>query len=367
MKKSSRALAAAAGVFAAFTVLGFLLFKYHYLDDVARGYSDTETVRFIEEMTGAYAAMVLLPLVIAVTHRFPLDRGHLWRRLPAHLAGLVVFSALDTSLMWGSREVIFRLTGRGSYNYGIMPVRYEMEFANHVIAYATFVCVITLLDYYQRVHQREREAVELHRALSQAQLNTLRLRLQPHFLFNALNTISATMYEDVGRADTMIEQLGTLLRASLQTTERQEVPLGEEMALLAPYLSIMRARFGDALCVTCDVEPGVERAVVPSLMLQPLVENAIRHGNATAIGRAVIVVRASRVDDRVVLEVHDDGPGVAPGVDPVGQGVGLATTRDRLRLLYGDAATFVAGNHPGGGFSVRIAVPYRVSGVGGAA
>jgi two-component system, LytTR family, sensor kinase len=347
---------ATAATFAAFNLIGLLLFKYHYLDDVARGHDGTETIRFIEEMTGAYSAMLLVPLVIAITHRFPLDQGRLWRRLPVHLGGLLLFSALDTSLMWGSREIIFRLMGRGSYDYGIMPVRYEMEAANHVIVYAMLVCVITLVDYYQRVRQREQEAAALHRTLAQAQLHALRLRLQPHFLFNALNTISSTMYDDVARADGMIEALGTLLRASLHSTERQEVPLGEEMALLAPYLSIMRARFGDALCVTCDVEPGVERALVPSLVLQPLVENAIRHGNAASIGRAVIVVRARRVGERVALEVHDDGP----GADVVEAGVGLSTTRDRLRLLYGEAGTLEAGNDPGGGFAVRVGVPYRI-------
>jgi two-component system LytT family sensor kinase len=262
--------------------------------------------------------------------------------------------------MWGSREVIFHFAGLGWYDYGLMPVRYAMEGTNDVIAYATFVCVVTLYEYYQRERRQEQEAAALHRALTQAQLNTLRLRLQPHFLFNALNTISSTMYDDVPRADVMIEQLATLLRASLHTTERQEVPLTEEMALLGPYLSIMRARFGDALCVTCDVEAGVERALVPSLVLQPLVENAIRHGNAASIGRAVIVVRARRAGDRLALEVHDDGPGVAPGTDVVGAGLGLSTTRDRVRLLYGDQGTLSAGNDPDGGFSVRIGVPYRV-------
>jgi two-component system, LytTR family, sensor kinase len=174
-----------------------------------------------------------------------------------------------------------------------------------------------------------------------------------------LNTISATMYEDPAAADEMIEQLAELLRASLRTAQSDEVPLGEELALLDLYLALMRARFGERLEVALELDPEAASALVPTLLLQPLVENAIRHGNAERVGRGAIAVRARREDGRLVLEVEDDGPGEADTApDRPAPGLGLATA-ERLRLLYGEGQSFSAGNGPGGGFLVRASLPFR--------
>ncbi|HEV3077081.1 MAG TPA: ATP-binding protein, partial [Thermoanaerobaculia bacterium] len=150
------------------------------------------------------------------------------------------------------------------------------------------------------------------------------------------------------------------------------VPLGEELALLDRYLAIQRARFGDRLAVSIQVEPGADSLLVPSLLLQPLVENAIRHGNAERAGRGAIAVRAHREDGRLVLEVEDDGPGAAGGGPVLAgnrgaagvavRGIGLSATAERLQLLYGDAQTFSAGTGRAGGFLVRAALPARHAG-----
>jgi signal transduction histidine kinase len=347
------------GAVAAFTAIGLLRFAYRYLDDVARGQTGTFAARAIEEFPGAYAALLLFVGVEWVARRWPLDRRHWRRHLPVHVVALVVYSVVHTGLMALSRVVLFPLAGLGAYDYGRFPVRFFMEFQMDAIAYAVFIAFLTLRRYTRALRERELRAAELERALAQAQLQSLRLRLQPHFLFNALNTISSTMYDDPAAADAMIGQLGELLRRSLQTEQTQEVALREEVELLRDYVAIMRARFGDALRITLDIDPAAERAAIPSLLLQPLVENAVRHGAAARAGRGAVEVRARRADGAVLLEVADDGPGVPDGRDVIGSGVGLAATADRLRLLYGDAHHFAAGNRPGGGFLVSVRLPFR--------
>jgi len=332
------------------TALAIRSFWYFYLDDLTRGHSNTLASRVIEEATAAYAVVLLVPLFLWVVRRFPIDRQTWRRRLPVHLLALLVLSALHTTLNWGGRTLCFRLAGLPAYDYGRMPLRYAMEFPSDALIYAVGLVVVALLTASRLARERER-------ALAEAQLHTLRLRLQPHFLFNALHTISAVMYEDVDRADAVLEHLATLLRASLSAGDRHVVPLGDELALLDSYVAVMRARFGDALTVCVDVEPTAGRARVPSLLLQPLVENAVRHGGIARTGRATIVVRARRVDDQLALDVHDDGPGVPAGPAPA-DGIGLSSTRDRLALLYGPGGALDAGNDPAGGYTARVRLPF---------
>jgi signal transduction histidine kinase len=341
-----------------FTVTGALRFTYMYFDDIARREAGTLVRRAIEESTGAYTAAVLFVAVVAFVWRYPLDRPR-WRpRVPAHVAGLVAYSLAHTTLMFLTRTVIFRLLGMGAYDYGYMPARYLMEFGQDAISYASFVAIITLYRYYRVTRQREVRTAQLERGLAQAELKNLRLQLQPHFLFNALNTISSTMYDDPRSADRLIGQLSQLLRLSLRTSHAQEVPLREELDVLNCYLGLMTARFGSRLRVNVAIMPDVSDALVPSLLLQPLVENAIRHGNASRATGGAIEVHVERVGASLHLSVADDGPGAPADADIFAKGIGLSATRDRLRLLYGNSHRFSAGNH-GPGFAVDITLPYR--------
>ena len=345
---------------AAFTAAGALRFTYLFLDDVTRRESGTFLERLIEESTGAYGGLALFGGVVWLFLRHPLDRPGWPRRLPIHVLGALVYSAVHTSILWATRSAIFPLVGLGAYDYGRMPVRYAMELANDIISYGVFVSVIIAFRYYDALKSRELRAAELERGLAQAELHTLRVKVQPHFLFNALNTISATMYDDPASADVMIGQLSDLLRLSLRTAHMQEVPLSSELETLDLYAAIMRARFGERLVIEVDVEAEAREALVPSLLLQPLVENAVRHGNAARLGFGRVSVRARRTPAHpaeLLLEVADDGPGAEPGRDVLGAGLGLSSTAGRLRLLYGDRHRFAAGNAPGGGFAVTIAIP----------
>jgi signal transduction histidine kinase len=346
---------------ALFTVCFVLGFGYRYLDDVARDRPGTFTSRFIEEATGAYTAMALFVAIVGFSRRYPIDWKRWRETIPVHLVALVVFSIVHTSLNWVTRIIAFAALGLGRYDYGAMPVRYAMEFGNDAIAYMTMLALITAYRYYRALRDRELRAVQLERSLAQAELQNLRLQLQPHFLFNALNTISSTMYSDPRAADRMIGELSELLRLSLRTTHTQEVPLADELAVLGQYVGIMEGRFGDRLRVRVDVPAELQHALVPSLILQPLVENAVRHGGAGKRGRGEVTVSASHADGGAApalrLEVRDDGPGVADGASLDRGGVGLRATAERLRLLYGSAGRFTAGNVRGGGFAVTIEIP----------
>ncbi|MHB1225575.1 MAG: sensor histidine kinase [Gemmatimonadaceae bacterium] len=359
-----------AGIFALVFVLRF---AYQYLDDLTRGDTGTMGLRLLEESTGAATAFVLFVGVMAVERRWPVDRGHWRRSLPVHLATFACFTVGHTTLMAASREVLAPLLGLGAYDYGRMSVRYFMEAPNDAIGYAVALVALALGAARRTARERARRTAELERSLSRAELQNLRLRLQPHFLFNALNTIAARMYEDPAAADAMIGHLSDLLRHSLRSAQHQEVPLADEMALLDSYLAITRERFGERLTVAVHADQDTLGAAVPSLVLQPLVENAVRHGRASRTGEGHIHVRTTRHGDTLLLVVENDAhtpdgttparPAPAPDPSPLvrapdSTGLGLAATADRLRLLYGPAGRCDAGPIAGGGFRVTLGLPF---------
>jgi two-component system LytT family sensor kinase len=349
-------------VFAYFTATGLLLFSYRALDDVAREHNSRALKIFIEEMTGAYAAMLLLPGLIRFARRYRIQKSNWLRRLPAHLAAMTVFSFLHTSLMALSRKALFPLAGLGVYDYGIMPVRYLMEFSNDVIVYCLFVGFVYLFDHYRQSRDREVQTAQLETQLAQAQLQALRLQLQPHFLFNAMNTISSLVYDNPRAADEMIARLSDLLRLTMRDSSAQEVTLEKELKLLDLYLDIMRARFEERLTVHIECEADLRRALVPQLVLQPLVENCIRHAADPETGVVQITVRARRDGASLLLEVSDNGPGVGEQLALVsGSGIGLTNTAERLRQLYGRPHGLSLANGMGKGLTVTVKLPFHQS------
>jgi len=343
---------------------GLLFFLYHYLEVLTQGETQNPLRPFISELTGALGAGLLFFPVRALVRKLPLTRAGGPRRLSVYLAvylaALAAAGAAATTFMWGLRSILYPLAGLGAYDYGVMPLRYLMELPLQVIWFTGVVAGVHVWDALAAARQRELRAAQLEGSLARAELRNLRLQLQPHFLFNALNTISATMYDDPRAADEMLAQLAELLRASLRTAQTDEVPLHEELAVLACYLAILRARFGDRLTVSIDADPATTDALVPSMILQPLVENAVRHGNAERLGRGTVAIRARRDGGHLILEVEDDGNGERPAAP--GTGLGLSGTAERLHLLYGNDQTFTAGNGGGAGgtgFRVRATLPLR--------
>lgn len=345
-----------------FTALGLLFFSYKYLDDLARARTGTFLRRLIEEMTAAYGVALLLPFLVMFARRYRLQSQNWLRRLPLHLLALVIFSLAHTTLNGLSRYLLFPLAGLGLYDYGILSLRYLMEFSSDAIIYSLSVAFVYLFDYYREARERELKMAQLEASLTQAQLQALRLQLQPHFLFNALNTISSIIYEDVQAADQMIVRLSDLLRLTLRNSQSQEVKLSEELEFLNLYLEIMRARFEERLVINFDVESGIQDALVPQLILQPLVENSIRHAVDPHSGVVTIGVCAKRENGALLLEVNDEGTGIVKDQQAaLGDGIGLSNTAARLNQLYGAAHGLTLRNSDEGGLQVKIQIPFRTA------
>jgi two-component system LytT family sensor kinase len=330
-----------------------LEFTYRYLDIVSRHRHEPWLVSFIEQATGCFAAIVIILLAMWAARRYPLDSPAWARHLPVHLALVLAGSIVHTTLNWGLRSLIFPIAGLGPYNYGIMPTRYFMELPVDVITYSIWAGLTTLF-------YRQFRATQLEKTLAQAQLQNLRLQLNPHFLFNTLNTISSVMYEDVRAADRMIARLSDLLRSTLDQGDAQEVTLEREIEFLRLYVETMKARFEERLEVAVDASEETRGAMVPPLVLQPLVENSIKHG-ADDRSKVRIEVSAARENGSLWLQVRDHGPGI-PGAKnaALGGGIGLSNTAERLERLYGGTHRLDLRNADDGGLIVTLQVPFHV-------
>jgi two-component system LytT family sensor kinase len=221
--------------------------------------------------------------------------------------------------------------------------------------YAGCVLAWHAASYYREARDRQMRAVELEGLLHQSQLEALRSQLNPHFLFNALHSMAELVHANPRLAEQLIVRLGELLRQVLQSSNRQEVPLAEELEFIRGYVEIEQMRLGERLRVIWDVDGAPAQARVPSLVLQPLVENAIQHGIAAGTGAGTLSIAARREGDSLQLEVRDAGPGLARATPERSQGIGLANTRARLQRLYGERQAFEI--LPGEGMTVRLRIP----------
>lgn len=335
------------------TATTLLEFSYRHLDVVARHKQDPWPVSFIEQATGCYGAVVIILLAVWAARRYPLDSPAWARQLPWHFTLILGGSVVHTTLNWSLRLLLFPLAGLGRYDYGIMPTRYFMELPADVIVYTIWAGLTTLF-------YRQFRAAQLEKTLAQAQLQNLRLQLNPHFLFNTLNTISSVMYEDVRAADRMIARLSDLLRSTLDQGDAQEVTLERELGFLRLYVETMKARFEERLEVDVDAGEDTRGAMVPPLVLQPLVENSIRHG-ADDRARVRIEVRAARENGSLLLQVRDHGTGMCGTKErALGGGIGLSNTAERLERLYGGTHRLDLRNAGDGGLIVTLQVPFHV-------
>ena len=218
--------------------------------------------------------------------------------------------------------------------------------------------------YYEHYRASELRLERMERSFSQARLNALRMQLDPHFLFNALNTISSQVERDPRLARTMIEHLGDLLRLSLDARDRQEIPLTEELAFLDHYVAIQKIRFAENLRIEIQVTPEVKYALVPCLIVQPLVENAIRHGISRRASGGTVTVTVERGPNQVEIRVADDGVGLPLGWTlETSSGMGLSVTRERILGLHPDGnSKFSVRPRTGGGTEAEISLPLRFAG-----
>jgi len=310
----------------------------------------------VQRVLPVWATLIVVsPWCALMAERFPFRSGRFARAAFAHVAGAAVFVALHMVAL-GVYGHLFALPGSDQAAAHVGQW-YVLHATLEVSVYAGIVVILLLLDARQESADRAVAAAQLSERLAAARLEGLRAQLHPHFLFNTLNTLAVLARKGDGAAvDRALVDLGDLLRASFDSANRSEVPLAEELAFVERYVGLQRLRFPDRLEVELSVEDAARAAFVPALLLQPLVENAIEHGLATAQGGRVSV-SARRDGDTLEIVVADEGPGFAGAAR---EGVGLANTRERLTLLYGARGTLEAGNRAGGGGGeVRVRLPWR--------
>jgi hypothetical protein len=290
---------------------------------------------------------LITPAVVWLARRYPVRGPRRWHHLGLHIGiGLAVALAKTAA----DRAIYAVLTG--FWLYWLLST-----IALQVFVYGALVAAAHGVEYYRRSRERE----QLEARLAEARLQLLGMQLQPHFLFNALNTIAELVHEDPAAADRMITGLSDLLRRTLDLGTVQEIPLDEELALLSRYLDIQQTRFGERLRVEMRVDPAVRRAPVPVLVLQPLVENAIRHGVDPALAGGRIAIGARQAGADLVLDVTNAcAPRRRESELSGGRGgVGLRNTRERLDALYGERAHLTAAPLEGGLFRVSVRLPLR--------
>lgn len=305
---------------------------------------------------------LMAPLIFWADRALPIAGRDFGRRAMAHIAGSLIFTSIYIYLFYLLQAAI------GNIHWTELAPMHMLHaaagwFVWSLLVYWMIVGALQAYRYYERYVSSELRLERMEKSYGQARLNALRMQLDPHFLFNALNTISSHVERDPRLTRSMIEHLGDLLRLSLENRDRQEVPLAEELAFLDHYLEIQKIRFGDQLTVDIDVDADVRYASVPSLFLQPLVENAIRHGISRRISGGAVTVNARAVGTNLVIQVEDDGLGLKPGWTlENSSGLGLTVTRERIAGLYPNGHSFNIRRRPEGGTTVEILLPLRFQG-----
>jgi hypothetical protein len=307
---------------------------------------------------------LLTPPVLWLGRRFPLERATWPRTLPIHFGACVLIAAAHIAFFEYMTVLIapYGLEKHPRPFWDMFLGRATTVFHLELLIYGATLGLAYAVNYYVRFRERETRAAQLEAQLTQAQLQALKMQLHPHFLFNTLNGIAGLVRDNRNKAAVdMLVGLSDLLRYTLENAGKQEVPLSEELEFLELYLNIQQMRFPDRLSIELHIAPETLRALVPNLLLQPLVENAIRHGIAPRATRGTVGVRAAHAAEVLQLEVYDDGPGLRADGN-TRKGIGLTNTRARLAQLYGAAHSFSVTSRAEGGTSVRLSIPFQPAG-----
>jgi signal transduction histidine kinase len=318
----------------------------------------------IWQLVGWYFWIPVTPFILLLGRRVPVGLGRNWIGILVHVVAASLLSLFFAA--WNTlfarpiapRDTVYELDPSYFFNSFVLQ-----RFHTSLLTYIVILGVGYGIDFYRQHRKRELQASQLQAQLAQAQLQALKMQLHPHFLFNTLNSISMLVRKG-GRQEAvkMLAGLSDLLRLALENAGTQLVTLKQELSFLERYLELQKIRFRDRLTVRLVVSPDTLSAEVPNLILQPIVENAIRHGIDGHSGTGLVEIRARREDGCLRMEVRDDGPGF-PGTARTdgSEGVGLTNTRQRLERLYGENHLFEIGNAPGGGALAILEIPYRQS------
>jgi two-component system LytT family sensor kinase len=319
-------------------------------------------------MAAMYVCAAFTPLILWLGRRWAVDSVDRWRPIAIHLGASILFSLVSTVMevpLLAAIRILPPFSDAASFMKDLWYLL-PYDFHGGILRYWAVIALQALLRSNREARQREREALELKVQSSQlaaqltsSQLSALKMQLHPHFLFNTLGAIMVLVRQQKGeQAETMLSRLSDLLRHTLDDVETQEVPLWRELDFLRLYLSIEQVRFEDRLRVRIDAAPDLSDALVPHMALQPIVENAVRHGLGQSEEPVLIHVSVSKADGHLTLTVTDDGPGCSDAAFE-GHGIGLNNTRNRLSRIYGAGATFSAENRVPRGVKVTMTLPYR--------
>ena len=306
---------------------------------------------------------LVAPLIFWIDTRLPFKENQLGLRALVHLPASVALTGLYGYVFLALSATLGLARWSGLADSRFLPMALRGGLLWSWVVYWVIFGVLQTFRYYEQYLGNELRLERMERSLSEARLNALRMQLDPHFLFNALNTISSQVDRDPRLARTMIEHVGDLLRLSLDARNKQEVPLAEELAFLDHYVAIQKIRFADNLRIDVRVMPEVKYALVPCLILQPLVENAIRHGISRRTSQGAVTVTGEAGGGRLEIRVLDDGVGLPPGwtIDTC-SGMGLSVTRDRIVGLHPNGnGRFSVRPRAGGGTEVQISLPLRLA------
>ncbi|HSK72751.1 MAG TPA: histidine kinase [Pyrinomonadaceae bacterium] len=347
------------------TLFGVFFALQSYVNTLYFGQQQSLGNTFAVWLICGYAWMFLTPPVIFLSEKFFISRNQIWRNLAVHFLAGSLISLLQLSIFIFIRQW---LLGNPQKPFSFSTDFQKLfigEFHINMLIYWIIVGISHLRLINQRYLERERETArlaletaQLETKLAQARLDALKMQLHPHFLFNTLNSISVLMRDDREAANRMLVRLSELLRVALKSEGAQEVSLKDELEFLRGYLEIEQVRFQDRLQVAFEVEKEALDAQVPNLILQPLVENAIRHGIAPRAEAGLIQIQAKRENGFVQLSVSDNGAGLKDSAKKSG-GIGLKNTRERLEKLYGDRQQFEIVSAKNGGLQVNIKIPYH--------
>ena len=352
-------------ILGAWTLFALFFSTQVYLNIIYHGRSQPFANVLIPWLTCGYLWAALTPLTLWLARRFPLEKEVIVRRVALHLLFAVLISLLHLVAFTFVFQAFVRHAADPFFPLGPFQDVVVGQFHFNLLLYCVVIGLYQTFDYYRRFREREQraaqlelEAAQLETQLTRAQLDALKMQLHPHFLFNTLNTISVLMEEDVNAANEMLLRLSDLLRAALKNDEAHEVTLEEELQFLAKYLQIEQARFHDRLQIRIDPAPETLTAYLPNLILQPLIENAIRHAVAPRTIETLIEIRSHKRDGQLHLSVTDNGEGMVDQATPT-NGIGLRNTRARLEKLYGPHQDFKLETATGGGVHISIIIPFR--------
>jgi two-component system LytT family sensor kinase len=306
----------------------------------------------------------LVPIVYYFFEKIPIKKNSSWSvRLKAFGVSLLVAAFHETmsNVLWFLPMHLLDMYPFSEKELNYVIGSFPSATVNRLIEYWIIYALFAALDYSRKFRNKQLELIRMESQLSSAQLNALRLQLQPHFLFNTLNTISSLMEVSIKDARKVVSKLGNMLRTVLEKDKRNTIPLRDELEYIKSYLDIEQVRFQDRLEIRYQIDPTTLNLMLPSLILQPLVENAIRHGFANQSGDGLIELTSRRIDDHLVeISVRDNGNGSAHTSEHLlQQGIGLQNVRDRLQLIYKEQMEFSITSSPNEGFTVSLRLPDR--------